>query len=70
MFKLRRRRPEPDPLLMAHIEARRAVAAVTARINDTVGQLGTFSSNLVALSEQLSKLQALAEDPIEEGEDP
>lgn len=69
MFKPRRRRPEPDPMLVAHIEARRAVAAVTARINDTVGKLETFSSDLVALSEQLSKLQTLAEDSLEEGED-
>jgi hypothetical protein len=50
-------------------EARRAVAAVAAQINDTVGKLGMFSSDLVALSEQLSRLQALAEDSMEEGGD-
>jgi hypothetical protein len=69
VFKPRRRRSEPDPLLVARIEARRAVAAVAAQINDTVGKLGMFSSDLVALSEQLSRLQALAEDSMEEGGD-
>lgn len=69
MFGLRRRRTAPDPLLLARIEARRAVADVTARIGDTVELLGNFSSTLVGLGEQLTKLQAMAEDMSPESEE-